>query len=100
MNQYGKYKDLFCGIYKDQQIQLNAKMSEHIYFKVGGPVDILLTPSNAEQVKKSISICKENNIPFYVIGNGSNILVRDGGIRGVVIELSNINDITVKENKI
>ena len=100
MNQFGKYKDLFYGIYKDKEIQLDAKMSEHIYFKVGGPVDILLTPSNAEQVKKSISICKENNIPFYVIGNGSNILVRDGGIRGVVIELSNINDIVVKENKI
>ena len=100
MNRFGKYRDLFYGIYKDKEIQLDAKMSEHIYFKVGGPVDILLTPSNAEQVKKSISICKENNIPFYVIGNGSNILVRDGGIRGVVIELSNINDITVKENKI
>lgn len=100
MNQYGKYKDLFYGIYKDEEIQLNANMSEHIYFKVGGPADILLKPNNAEQVKKSISVCKENNIPFYVIGNGSNILVRDGGIRGVVIELSNINDITVEGNKI
>ena len=100
MNQYGKYKDLFYGIYEEKDIHLNAKMSEHIYFKVGGPVDILLTPNNAEQVRKSISICKENNIPFYVIGNGSNILVKDGGIRGVVIELSNINKIVVNGTKI
>mgnify|MGYP000699450689 FL=1 len=42
MNQYGKYKDLFSKIYNESQIQLDAKMSEHIYFKVGGPVDILL----------------------------------------------------------
>lgn len=100
MNQYGKYKDLFYGIYKDEEIQLDAKMSEHIYFKVGGTVDILLTPSNTEQIKKSISICKENEIPFYILGNGSNILVKDGGIRGVVIKLSNIDNITVDGNKI
>lgn len=100
MNQYGKYKYLFDGIYKDEEIKLDANMSEYIFFKVGGPVDILLTPSSAEQVKKSILICKENNIPVYVIGNGSNILVKDGGIRGVVIKLSNIHNILVKENKI
>ncbi|MBE6070456.1 MAG: UDP-N-acetylmuramate dehydrogenase [Clostridium butyricum] len=100
MNQYGKYKDLFYGIYKDEEIQLDAKMSEHIYFKVGGTVDILLTPSNTEQIRKSISICKENEIPFYILGNGSNILVKDGGIRGVVIKLSNIDNITVDGNKI
>ena len=78
MNQYGKYKDLFDDIYKTEQIQLDAKMSEHIYFKVGGNADILLMPDNIEQVKKTVEVCKEHNIPYYVIGNGSNILVKDG----------------------
>ena len=100
MNHYGKYKDLFIGIYQESQIQLDAKMSEHIYFKVGGPVDILLTPNNVQQVKDTITICKENKIPFYVIGNGSNLLVKDGGIRGVVIKLCELNKIERLGNKI
>ncbi len=100
MNQYGKYKDLFNNIYKAEQIQLDAKMSEHIYFKVGGNVDILLMPDSVEQVKKTVDICKEHSIPYYVMGNGSNILVKDGGIRGVVIKLCDINTIEVKDNMI
>jgi len=100
MNQYGKYKDLFNKIYEESQIQLDAKMSEHIYFKVGGEVDILLTPNNVEQLKETITICKQNKIPFYVIGNGSNLLVRDGGIRGVVIKICKLNKIERIGNKI
>lgn len=100
MNQYGKYKNLFNKIYEESQIQLDAKMSEHIYFKVGGSVDILLTPNNVEQLKETITICKQNKIPFYVIGNGSNLLVRDGGIRGIVIKLCKLNRIERVGNKI
>lgn len=100
MNHYGKYKDLFIEIYKESQIQLDAKMSEHIYFKVGGPADILLTPNNVQQVKDTITICKENEIPFYVIGNGSNLLVKDGGIRGIVIKLCELKKIERLGNKI
>ena len=100
MNQYGKYKNLFNKIYEESQIQLDAKMSEHIYFKVGGAVDILLTPNNVDQLKETITICKQNKIPFYVIGNGSNLLVRDGGIRGVVIKLCQLDRIERVGNKI
>ncbi|WP_459479516.1 UDP-N-acetylmuramate dehydrogenase [Clostridium saccharoperbutylacetonicum] len=100
MEHYGKYKNLFEEIYEESQIQLNAKMSEHIYFKVGGPVDILLSPTNIQQIRDSITICKENKIPFYVIGNGSNLLVRDGGIRGVVIKLCELNKIECIDNKV
>ena len=100
MNHYGEYKNLFSKIYKESQIQLDARMSENIYFKVGGPVDILLTPNNIQQLKETIIICKENEIPFYVIGNGSNILVKDGGIRGIVIKLCELNKIECVGNKI
>lgn len=100
MDNYKKYKDLFSEIYDESQIQLDAKMSEHIYFKVGGPVDILLTPDKVQQLRDTISICKNNNIPYYVIGNGSNLLVKDGGIRGVVIRLCELNKIECNGNKI
>lgn len=100
MKQYKECKDLFNEIYEDSQIQLDAKMSEHIYFKVGGNVDILLSPNSVEQVKKTITICKQNNIPYYIIGNGSNLLVKDGGIRGVVIKLCSLNKIECSGNVI
>lgn len=100
MNHYGEYKNLFSKIYEDSQIQIDAKMSENIYFKVGGPVDILLTPNTVQQLKDAITICKENKIPFYVIGNGSNLIVKDGGIRGVVIKLCELNKIERLDNKI
>ena len=100
MNQYEKYKNLFSEVYEESQIQLNAKMSEHIYFKVGGLVDILLNPNTIQQVQETINICKKNNIPFLVMGNGSNLLVKDGGIRGVVIKLCELNKIERIENRI
>ena len=81
-------------------IKIDEKLSEYVNFKVGGPADILLIPNSQEQVIKSIKICKENNIPFYLIGNGSNILVRDGGFRGVVLSLKNVKNIYVDGEKI
>lgn len=100
MNQYCNYKDLFKDIYLEDSIKVNEPMKKHITFKVGGPADILLEPSDEEQIIKSIEICKNNNIPYIVIGNGSNLLVRDGGIRGVIIKLSGLNFIKVDGNYI
>ncbi|MCR6513894.1 MAG: UDP-N-acetylmuramate dehydrogenase [Clostridium sp.] len=88
------YKELFKDIYLENQIELNSNMSEHIYFKVGGPVDVLVVPNDFEQVVKTIEVCKENKIPYYVIGNGSNLLVKDGGMKGVVIKLTELNNIS------
>ncbi len=95
-----KYRELFKDIYSENQIEFNANMSEHIYFKVGGPADALLVPNTKEQLVKTIKVCKENNIPYYVIGNGSNLLVKDGGMRGVVIKLTEINKISSSNGKI
>lgn len=75
MDQYINYKDIFNEFYDDEQIEINAEMKNHIYFKVGGKVDILLNPTTVEQVIKTLSVCKKNNIPYYIIGNGSNIIV-------------------------
>ena len=99
MNKYNKFVGLFNEFYDINDIKIDEKLSEYVNFKVGGPADILLIPNSKEQVIKSIKICKENNIPFYLIGNGSNILVRDGGFRGVVLSLKNVKNIYVDGEK-
>lgn len=100
MNKYNKFVGLFNEFYDINDIKIDEKLSEYVNFKVGGPADILLIPNSKEQVIKSIKICNENNIPFYLIGNGSNILVRDGGFRGVVLSLKNVKNIYVDGEKI
>ena len=81
-------------------IKVDEPMKNHTSFKVGGPADILVTPEDIAEVKAVIKICIENGVRYYLIGNGSNLLVRDGGIRGVVIKLSKLNKIEVAGNKI
>jgi UDP-N-acetylmuramate dehydrogenase len=98
MNQYKEYKGLFEKFYKEENIIIDAEMKNYVHFRVGGPADILLIPESKEQVIKTIEICREKNIPFYVIGNGSNLLVKDGGIKGVVIKLKELKNIEIKDN--
>lgn len=100
MNQYLKYKELFRSIYSEDELEIDALMKDHIYFKVGGKVDILLKPTKIEQIEDTIKVCNSNNIPYIVIGNGSNLLVKDGGIRGVVIKLCGLNEVIVDDRNI
>lgn len=69
-----------------EQIYLNEPMSKHTSFKIGGPADIFVKPKSIDELKNIIELAKENNIQTTVIGNGSNLLVKDGGIRGIVIK--------------
>ena len=68
-------------------IKYNELMSLHTTFKVGGPADVFITPPDVQSLVDAIALCRENHIPFYVIGNGSNLLVGDLGIRGVVFQI-------------
>lgn len=70
-----------------EYVRIDELMEKHTSFKIGGPADIFVSPNTVEQIIHVVKLCKENNVPFYVIGNGSNLLVSDKGIRGVVIEL-------------
>ncbi|TDT63727.1 UDP-N-acetylmuramate dehydrogenase [Fonticella tunisiensis] len=77
-------------------IKYNEPMKKHTSFRVGGPVDILVTPTITEEVVSAIEFCKKYNIPYFVMGNGSNLIVRDGGYRGLIIKLAKFNKITVE----
>lgn len=99
MNKQYIYEKLL-NIIDQNDIKLDEPMKKHISFKVGGPADILVRPRTEEQLREVMDLIKEENIPYLIIGNGSNLLIKDGGIRGVVIELSdNFNKFQIEGNK-
>ena len=70
----------------------NTKLSEYTSFKTGGPADMLVRPKDAQEVRKIVALCKAEKIPFYVIGNGTNMLVSDDGFRGLIISLKDMDN--------
>lgn len=87
------YKQLLEeGINKDNML-LNEPMNKHTSFKTGGNADLFIKAYSVEEIKNILRISKENNIPLFVLGNGTNLLVKDEGYRGIVlqIKLENIN---------
>jgi UDP-N-acetylmuramate dehydrogenase len=100
MMQYEKIIKQINKVTSKENIKINELMENHTSFKVGGPADVLVTPENAMEVQSIIKICKENKVDYYLIGKGSNLLVRDGGIRGIVIKLCKLDKIEVEGNKI
>lgn len=64
----------------------NEPMCNHTTFKIGGPADYLMLPSSLKELQQMIEIMQSHGVPYQVLGNGSNILVLDGGIRGAVIK--------------
>ena len=70
-------------------------MRLHTSFKIGCPADMLVCPLNTRELSAVLKKCGELSVPFFIIGNGSNLLVSDGGIEGAVISLAGLNRITV-----
>ncbi len=71
----------------DALILTDEPMSKHTTFRVGGPADIMIQPSSPEETVDAIRTVKEAGVPVFVMGNGSNLLVKDGGMEGVVVLL-------------
>lgn len=81
-----------------EQVEILAAepMKNHTTFRIGGPVDALALPKTPEEVAEVVRFCHEHAQPYYVLGNGSNLLVSDEGYRGLVLQLyRNFNDIQV-----
>lgn len=74
------------GIIPKERLLVNEPLSRHTTFKIGGPADYLIFPVTIEEISRIMVIAKENSIPVTILGNGSNILVFDKGIRGFVIK--------------
>ncbi|MFC7392463.1 UDP-N-acetylmuramate dehydrogenase [Scopulibacillus cellulosilyticus] len=93
-------KDLYQQLENEQigKIRLNEPLSKHTTMKIGGPADIFVEPNSIESLEKTVRLIREANVPFRVIGRGSNLLVNDEGIRGVVIKLGKgINHLEIED---
>ncbi len=71
------------------QFQIHAPMAQYTTFRVGGPADILVSPNSQEEVCTLLAAIQAEQVPCTILGNGSNVLVLDKGIRGVVLKLGN-----------
>lgn len=65
----------------------DAPMRDYTTFRAGGPADLLVSPKSAEQIRAVLQMCRQLEVPVTLLGNGSNVLVRDGGIRGAALRL-------------
>ncbi len=75
-------------IVNQQQILINEPMKNHTSFKIGGPADFLALPKSVEQIQSIVKLCKNEKIPLFILGNGTDLLVRDKGIRGIVLKIA------------
>jgi len=85
-------KDRLYQLFQDKdfgKILFNEPMKEHTSFKIGGPADVMIIPDSEGRIVEAVKFCRENNIKYFIMGNGTNLLVKDGGIRGVVIKIAN-----------
>ena len=91
----------FNDLLGEEKVRISEPMNRHTTFRIGGPADYFLLPSTAEEVKKILEICKEKELPYFILGNGSNLLVSDEGYCGVIIQLyRNYGGITVEGTNI
>ncbi|MDO4523119.1 MAG: UDP-N-acetylmuramate dehydrogenase [Eubacteriales bacterium] len=91
---YGK----LCELVGKENVLRDEKLSAHVTFRIGGPADYFVTPHTCEEVAAVIHTCREAGKDWYILGNGSNLLVSDRGYRGVIIQLfKNFNEITVED---
>lgn len=78
----------------------NEPMRAHTTFKIGGEADVFIIPASPAALILAVKKCAELEIPYFILGNGSNLLVSDGGIEGAVISLAGINGISAEGEKI
>lgn len=85
----------------DNNVRCDEPMSLHCTFRAGGTAKYYVIPDEYTKVRDVLRLCVEENIPYYIIGNGSNLLVQDDGFDGVIIEIdSSLAEIEVKGNEI
>ncbi len=80
-------KNEILKIFPDTQILFDEPMKKHISFKVGGPANFLLLPENSGDILKALEFCDKFKINYYILGNGSNVLVKDNGFDGMIIKI-------------
>ena len=78
-----------------EKVKFNEPLKNHTFIKIGGKADILIHPTTIDEITKIVEIANIHQLPLTVIGKGSNVIIKDGGIRGVTISLSHFDQIKV-----
>ncbi|MEO2213288.1 UDP-N-acetylmuramate dehydrogenase [Paenibacillus amylolyticus] len=81
-----------------EKVKFNEPLKNHTFIKIGGNADILIHPTTIDEITKIVEIANLHQLPLTVIGKGSNVIIKDGGIRGVTISLSHFDQIKVSED--
>lgn len=85
----------------EDAVSVDEPMSKHTTFRIGGPADYFVYPKTNEEVQALVKFCREEEIPYFILGNGSNLLVSDEGYRGMIIQVyRNMNQIEVRGERI
>lgn len=96
LNRYEQLCELEAG-----QVTANALLSNYCTWKIGGPADVLVEPTGAQELSKVLSFASENGLRYIIIGDGSNVLFSDEGFRGIVIRMGRaMSDVCVDGNKV
>lgn len=84
----------------DDHVKMDEPLHLHTLTRMGGPADIFVTPTTEDEAAFTVKYAYENNIPLLLLGNGSNMVVRDGGYRGIVLTLKSLETILVEGTKV
>lgn len=86
-------------ILTDEQIERRVSLAKHTTFRIGGPADYFLKPESEEEIAGILACCNTHRIPYYVLGNGSNVLAEDEGYRGVILHVGKgFSSMEIKQN--
>ena len=94
-------KQKFCREFGSDRVLLEEPMKRHTTFRIGGPAEVFVMPGNLEEMQRILEICRTEDLPYFILGNGSNLLVSDKGYQGVVVQLyRNFGQIRVEDSRI
>ncbi|MGM8212516.1 UDP-N-acetylmuramate dehydrogenase [Virgibacillus sp. W0430] len=87
-------------ITSDENVIIDKPLKNHTYTRLGGTADFFVTPETYEQVQQIVKLANMESVPFTLLGNGSNLIIKDGGIRGIVMYLGKLNKIEVNDTQL
>ncbi|WP_203334167.1 UDP-N-acetylmuramate dehydrogenase [Planococcus beigongshangi] len=79
----------------ESHVKIDEPLHLHTMTRMGGPADIFVSPTNEDETAYTVKYAYENNIPLLLLGNGSNMVVRDGGVRGIVLNLKSLKEVRI-----
>ncbi|WP_394120721.1 UDP-N-acetylmuramate dehydrogenase [Planococcus donghaensis] len=88
------------GFLTDDHVKMDEPLHLHTLTRMGGPADIFVTPTTEDETAYTVKYAYENNIPLLLLGNGSNMVVRDGGFRGIVLTLKSLQAIQIEGTRV